>query len=144
MWKHLHHVRNIHPAVIANIEKLIWQNFPVSRLNTNHYLFYISMQLPNVVACVGLQKQKRKRSLLLNQLCVARKQRRRGLETYMLSSLKSLQVPLELYINKNERNTHGLFNFIQKTDLLKALTQTTKYIICDGLPHSSCYVTTKS
>ena len=126
MWKHLHHVENIHPAVIANIEKLIRQNFPISKLNTNHYLFYISKQLSDVVACVGLQKQVAKQSLLLNQLCVACKQRRRGLGTYILRSLKSLQIPLELYLNKNEQNTDRLFEFCSRNGFIETSVSNNK------------------
>lgn len=96
------------------INELILSNFQKSRLNTYENIYYYRDNTDNnnkIIGVVGVYFINK--YLSLNQLCIDKDYRRRGLASSLLSYItdKYKNRSIILYIDKNKEETEYLFNF---------------------------------
>lgn len=112
-------VKNLNELTIEErreINELILSNFQKSRLNTYENIYYYtynnnSINKNKIIGVVGVYYINK--YLSLNQLCIHKDYRKKGLATRLLSYItdKYKNSSIILYIDKNKENTEYLFNF---------------------------------
>jgi N-acetylglutamate synthase-like GNAT family acetyltransferase len=96
------------------INELILSNFKKSRLNTYENIYYYNDNTNNknkIIGVVGVYFINK--YLSLNQLCIDKDYRKKGLATSLLSYIidEYKNSSIILYIDKNKENTEYLYNF---------------------------------
>lgn len=103
-------LNELKPEERREINELILSNFQKSRLNTyeNIYYYTYNNKIIGVVGVYFINKY-----LSLNQLCIDKDYRRKGLASSLLSYItdKYKNSSIILYIDKNKEDTQYLFNF---------------------------------
>lgn len=109
-------VKNLNELTIderREINELILSNFQKSRLNTyeNIYYYNYNNNKNKIIGVVGVYFINK--YLSLNQLCIHKDYRKKGLATSLLSYIidEYKNSSIILYIDKNKENTEYLYNF---------------------------------
>jgi len=105
-------LNELKPEEIKEINQLILSNFQKSRLNTYENIYYYTDKNNNkIIGVVGVYYINK--YLSLNQLCIHKDYRKKGLATGLLSHIidEYKDSSIILYIDKNKENTEYLFNF---------------------------------
>lgn len=125
---HIRQVDKLDKKERLDINNLILENFEKSRLKTYEFIIYYTYN-NSIIAFVGLYFINK--YISLNQLCVHKNYRNRGLATNLMKIIDNLyiSIPQILYIDKNKNNTDYLFDFYSKNgfkeiDYLKTLNLT--------------------
>ena len=110
-------VKNLNELTIEEkreINEIILSNFKKSRLNTYENIYYYTDNTNNknkIIGVVGIYFINK--YLSLNQLCIDKDYRRKGLATRLLSYIidEYKNSSIILYVDKNKENTEYLYNF---------------------------------
>lgn len=110
-------VKNLNELTIEEkreINEIILSNFKKSRLNTYENIYYYTDNTNNknkIIGVVGVYFINK--YLSLNQLCIDKDYRRKGLATRLLSYIidEYKNSSIILYVDKNKENTEYLYNF---------------------------------
>lgn len=109
-------VANASPSEIRACKSLIDANFAQNRFDDYTHIITF-MNNYDIIGFVGIYDN------LLNQLCVTKEHRNKGIATQMLNvSKQMLPSPFYLYIDKNKENTEYLLNFY-KSNSFKVLSE---------------------
>lgn len=109
-------VKNLNELTIEEkreINEIILSNFKKSRLNTYENIYYYTdnNNKNKIIGVVGIYFINK--YLSLNQLCIDKDYRRKGLATRLLSYIidEYKNSSIILYVDKNKENTEYLYNF---------------------------------
>ena len=109
-------VKNLNELTIEEkreINEIILSNFKKSRLNTYENIYYYTdnNNKNKIIGVVGIYFINK--YLSLNQLCIDKDYRKKGLATSLLSYIidEYKNSSIILYVDKNKENTEYLYNF---------------------------------
>jgi N-acetylglutamate synthase-like GNAT family acetyltransferase len=101
-------------AETQQINNLILSCFENSRLSTYDTVICYE-ESRHIIGCIGYHTKTSGPMTILNQLCVSKEYRNRGIATELLKYTEDTQKkPLILYIDKHEDDTQRLYDFYKK------------------------------